>query len=132
MRAIARHRSGLTHDIEIRGHTVMSDAPGSLGGEDEGPTPQELIAGALAACTAITLRMYAGRKGWELPGLEVVAESEPGERGACGPFTVVLRLPKELTEERVRRLRVIAGKCPVHRTLASAEACVVEDRVELV
>jgi putative redox protein len=131
MRAVARERSGLTHEVEIRGHTVVSDEPGSLGGEDQGPTPQELLAGALAACTAITLRMYAGRKGWDLEGLEVVVESEPGERDACGPFTVVLSLPKELTDEQIRRLRVIAGKCPVRRTLAAPEACVVEERVEL-
>ena len=47
-----------------------------------------------------------------------------------GHFEVTLRLPKELTEEQASRLRVIASKCPVHRTLASAEACVIEDRVE--
>ena len=59
MRAVARARSGITHDIEVRGHTIVADEPGSMGGDDLGPTPQELIAGALAACTAITLRMYA-------------------------------------------------------------------------
>ena len=132
MRAVARQRSGYTHEVEIREHVVISDEPRSVGGADEGPSPQELVAGALAACTAITLRMYAERKGWGLGGLEVAVEAEPGDRDACGPFTVVLRLPKELSEEQVRRLRVIAGKCPVHRTLASPEACVVEDRVELV
>ena len=100
-----------------------------MGGDDLGPTPQEMIEGALAACTAITLRMYGGRKGWDLDGLEVVAESAPGERGACGPFVVTLRLPNGLSDEQVRRLRVIAAKCPVHRTLASPEACVIEDRV---
>ncbi|MGH2967371.1 MAG: OsmC family protein [Solirubrobacterales bacterium] len=132
MRAVARQKRGLTHEVEIRGHTVVADEPRSLGGEDEGPTPQELVTGALAACTAITVRMYAGRKGWDLGEFEVDVESESGERGACGPFTVVLRLSKELSGDRVQRLRVIAGKCPVHRTLASPEACVIEDRVELV
>jgi putative redox protein len=132
MRAVARARSGITHDIEVRWHTIVADEPGSTGGNDLGPTPQELIAGALAACTAITLRMYGGRKGWDLDGLEVVADSQPGEGGACGPFVVTLRLPNALSDEQVRRLRVIAGQCPVHRTLASPEACVIEDRVELV
>ena len=132
MTAVARWRSGFAHDVEVRGHTIVSDEPGTMGGDDLGPTPQELIAGALAACTAITLRMYGGRKGWELDGLEVVAESRPGERGACGPFVVTLRLPNGLSDEQVRRLRVIAGKCPVHRTLASPEACVIEDCVELI
>ena len=132
MRALARGAGGLTHEVEMRGHTIVSDEPGSLGGEDRGPTPQELIVGALAACTAITLRMYGARKGWDLDGLEILAESRPSERGACGPFVVTLRLPTHLSDEQVRRLRVIAARCPVHRTLASPEACVVEDRVEYV
>jgi putative redox protein len=113
-------------------HTIVSDEPASLGGEDRGPTPQELIAGALAACTAITLRMYGARKGWDLEGLEILAESRPGERGACGPFVVTLRVPEHFSDEQVRRLRVIAAKCPVHRTLSSPEACVIEDRIEYV
>jgi putative redox protein len=132
MRAVARQRRGLTHEVEIRGHTVVFDEPGSLGGDDAGPTPQELVTGALAACSAITLRMYAGRKGWGLDGLQVLVESEPGERGVCGRFTVVLRLPRELSEQQIRRLRAIAGKCPVHRTLSSSQACAVDDRIELV
>jgi putative redox protein len=100
MRAVARARSGITHEIKVRGHTIVADEPGSMGGDDQGPTPQELIAGALAACTAITLRMYGGRKGWDLDGFEVVAESRPGERGACGPFVVTLRLPSSLLTSR--------------------------------
>lgn len=131
-RATARRRDGHTHDTEIRGHTVVFDEPEDSGGADEGPTPQEMLTGALAACAAITMEMYAERKGWELGDVEVIAESEPGEKGACGPFTVTLRLSKDLSDEQVERLKVIAGKCPVHRTLASPEACVVEDRVELV
>jgi putative redox protein len=111
-------------------HTVTVDAATGAGGGNRGATPQELLTGALAACTAMTLRMYGERKGWDLDGLEVVAEAKPGGRGACGPFGVTLRLSKELSEEQVRRLRVIASKCPVHRTLASREACAVEDRVE--
>ena len=130
IRASARHLSGLAHTVALRDHTTTVDASADAGGDNQGPTPQELLTGALAACTAITVRMYGGRKGWDLDGLEVVAEAMPGERGACGPFEVTLRVPKELSEEQVRRLRVIASKCPVHRTLASPEACVVEDRIE--
>ena len=131
IRASARELGGLAHAVEFRDHTVTVDASKDAGGDNEGATPQELLTGALAACTAITLRMYGRRKGWGLDGLEVVAEARPGERGACGPFEVTLRLPKELSEEQISRLRVIASKCPVHRTLASREACVIEDRVEL-
>lgn len=130
IRASARHLGGLAHAIELREHVVDVDEPADAGGDNLGPTPEELLTGALAACTAITLRMHGGRKGWDLDGLEVVAEAKPGERGACGPFEVTLRLPKELSEEQVRRLRVIASKCPVHRTLASPEACAIKDRVE--
>ena len=130
IRAGAKQASGLAHAVELRDHNITVDAWADAGGDNSGPTPQELLIGALAACTAITVRMYGKRKGWDLDGLEVVAEAEPGERGACGPFEVTLRLPKELSEEQVHRLRVIASKCPIHRTLASPEACAIEDRVE--
>ena len=130
IRASAKHLDGLAQAVELGGHTIDVDASVDAGGDNHGPTPQELLTGALAACTAITLRMYGRRKGWDLDGLEVVADAKPGERGACGPFEVTLRLPKELSEEQVGRLRVIASKCPVHRTLASREACLIEDRVE--
>jgi putative redox protein len=130
IRASARHLSGLAQAVELRDHTISVDASEDAGGDNRGPTPQELLTGALASCTAITLRMYGRRKGWDLDGLEVVAEARPGERGACGPFEVTLRVPKKLSEEQVHRLRVIASKCPVHRTLADREACVIEDRVE--
>ena len=129
-RASAKQHTGLAHAVELRDHTITVDASAGAGGDNLGPTPQELLTGALAACTAITVRMYGARKRWDLDGLEVVAEARPGERAACGPFEVTLRVPRDLTDEQVRRLRVIASKCPVHRTLASREACVVEDRVE--
>ncbi len=129
-RAVAQRRDGYTHEVVIRDHTIVADEPRDGGGNDRGPTPQELLTGALAACTAITVEMYADRKGWELGDLRVVAESEPGEKGACGPFTVTMHLPPELSDEQVERLREIAGKCPVHRTLASPEACAVDERVE--
>ena len=130
IRASAKQVDGLAHAVALGDHTIDVDASAEASGDNQGPTPQELLTGALAACTAITVRMYGGRKGWDVDGLEVVAEAKPGERGACGPFEVTLRLPNELSEEQVRRLRVIASKCPVHRTLASPEACVIEDRVE--
>jgi putative redox protein len=127
--AVARQREGLAHEVEVRGHTLVSDEPGHIGGNDEGPTPQELVAGALAACTAITLRLYADRKRWDVSGLEVAVESDTGESEEC-TFRVILRLPSRLDDEQVDRLRVIAGKCPVHRLLG--RACEVEDRVEVV
>ncbi len=87
------------------------------GGEDAGPDPQELLAASLAACTAITMEMYAERKGWEIGEVEVEVQYSPAERGCPTKFELVLRLPEEMPAEQVERMRVIAAKCPVHRTL---------------
>jgi putative redox protein len=130
--ARARRRSGYTHDVEVDGHELVIDESESAGGADQGPSPTRLLAASLAACTAITLEMYADRKGWELGELEVEAEMEYGESSAPKSFTVILRLPRVLSEDQVERLKVIAGKCPVHRTLASETDVQIEDRVELV
>jgi putative redox protein len=130
--ARARRRSGYTHDVEVDGHELVIDEPESAGGADQGPSPTRLLAASLAACTAITLEMYADRKGWDLGELEVEAEMEYGESSAPKSFTVILRLPRVLSEDQVERLKVIAGKCPVHRTLASETEVQIEDRVELI
>ena len=94
-----------------------------------GPSPQELLAASLAACTAITMEMYAKRKGWVVDGLEVVCDYTPAERGCPTKFELVMRMPASLSEEQTERLRVIAAKCPVHRTLEGEVAF--EERVEL-
>ena len=111
-------RSTFTHQVDIRQHHLTIDEPVEDGGEDQGPSPQELLAASLASCTAITLEMYAKRKGWELGPIEVSCEYTPAERGCPTNFTLVLRLPADLSEEQIERLRLIASKCPVHRTLA--------------
>ena len=72
---------------------------------------------SLASCTAITLEMYAARKGWDIGPVEVDAEYTPAERGCPTKFQLVLRLADDLPEDQVERLRVIAAKCPVHRAL---------------
>ncbi len=130
MRASARPVGGLAHLVEIGEHTLVVDASADAGGDSSGPTPNELITGALASCAAMTMRMYGRRKGWDVDDVEVLVEAQSGERGGCAHFEVTLRLPQELSDEQVHRLRVIASRCPVHRTLASAEPCVIEDRVE--
>lgn len=106
-----------THRVAMRQHDLIADEPGDLGGADQGPTPQELLAASIATCTAITVEMYARRKGWETGPIEVECEYTPAERGQPTQFNVVLRLPSACTEEQAERLRVIAAKCPVHRTL---------------
>jgi len=119
MRAVATQRDGFTHDVKVRGHSFVADEPAETGGDDEGPSPQELLAAALASCTAITMEMYAKRKGWNLEGVEVDCNYSPAERGAPVRFQLRFKLPAHLSEEQVERLQVIAAKCPVHRTLES-------------
>ncbi len=133
MKATARRTARLTytHRVLVRQHEVCVDEPPEEGGDDLGPSPLELLAASLAACTAITMELYAKRKGWELGQVEVeCGYSLPAERGSPTHFELVLRLSDELTAEQVERLRVIAAKCPVHRTLEGEVTF--GERVELV
>ena len=117
MKATARRVGTYRHEIAIRSHELAADEPTEHGGADTAPSPQELLAASLASCTAITMEMYATRKGWELPDVEVAVEYQPAERGCPTRFELVLRLPADLPAEQVERLTTIAAKCPVHRTL---------------
>ena len=117
MKATATRADGFRHTVKIRGHEVTADEKLEDGGTDEGPTPLELLAGSLAACTAVTMEMYADRKGWDVDGLEVDCRYTPAERGCPTRFELVMKMPAHLSDETVERLRVIAAKCPVHRTL---------------
>ena len=117
MKATATRQSGYRHVVKVRSHDVTIDEPEASGGTDAGPSPQELLAASLASCTAVTMEMYAQRKGWNVGDVEVVCEYTAGERGCPTRFNLVMRFPDSLTDEQVERLRVIAAKCPVHRTL---------------
>jgi putative redox protein len=129
MRATARQVERFRHDIKVRSHNVVSDEPEDAGGDDAGPSPQELLAAALASCTAITMEMYASRKGWNVAGMEVDCRYSPAERGSPTRFELIMRMPAHLSEEQVERLQIIAAKCPVHRTLEGEVAF--DERVEL-
>jgi putative redox protein len=117
MKATARRIGTYKHAIQVRDHQVLADEPRDNGGDDSGPSPQELLAVSLASCTAITMEMYAARKGWDIGPVEVECEYSPAERGSPTRFELVLRIPESVGEEQVERLKVIAAKCPVHRTL---------------
>ena len=117
MRATAQRVKAFRHIVKVRDHRMAVDEPQDQGGDDTGPSPQELLAASLASCTAVTMEMYAARKGWDVGDLEVACEYTPAERGCPTRFSLVLRFPPTLTDEQVTRLRVIAAKCPVHRTL---------------
>jgi putative redox protein len=118
MRAIARREGGkLQQQVKIRDHRITADEPRDLGGEDAGPSPQELLAASLASCTAITMEMYAHRKGWDVGDIVVDVDYEPAQRGSPTRFTLDVQLSKELPEDQRAKLMTIAAKCPVHRTL---------------
>src|SRR3954470_1206208 len=130
MRAVARQRKKFAHDLIVREHTLTADEPTDEGGEDSGPSPQELLAASLASCTAITMEMYAQRKGWDIGDLVVDVNYEPAQRGSPTKFQMAVKLPKELPEEQREKMMQIAAKCPVHRTLEGE--VIFDEKVELV
>lgn len=119
MKATARRQShsAYTTQVDIRQHSLIADEPRDQGGDDDGPSPQELLAASLASCTAITIEMYAKRKGWDLGNFEVKCQYTPAERGCPTKFRLDFRIPSGTSEEQIERLKIIAAKCPVHRTL---------------
>ncbi len=117
MKASSTRSGTFKQTVRVREHQLLADEPAEDGGEDAGPSPQELLAASLASCTAITMEMYAQRKGWDLGATEVTCEYSPADRGCPTRFDLVLRLPDHLSDDQVSRLKVIAAKCPVHRTL---------------
>lgn len=101
--------------IKIGPHELVGDEPVSVGGDDGGPDPHELVLAGLGTCTSMTVKMYADRKGWPLAAVEV----EIGAVKQEGAWVVqrAIRLEGELTEEQRARLLEIAEKCPVHKML---------------
>jgi putative redox protein len=130
MRATSRRVDGrLEQDVEVRKHRLTADEPKDHGGQDSGPSPQELLAASLASCTAITMEMYAERKGWHVGEIAVDVNYEPAQRGSPTRFKMKVEFPKELPEEQRERLMQIGAKCPVHRTLEGE--VMFEETVEL-
>ena len=105
--------------LSLRGGGIMADEPEEVGGLGTGPTPYELLSAALAACTVMTMRLYAERKSWPLPPFEVeVAHSlVPGDPPR-DRLSRRIAFDGEIDGERRARLLEIADRCPVHRTLA--------------
>jgi putative redox protein len=131
MRAISRRIGDrLRQQVQIREHELTADEPEDHGGEDSGPSPQELLAASLASCTAVTMEMYAVRKGWDVGEITVDVNYEPAHRGSPTRFKMTVNLSKEVPEEQRERLMQIAAKCPVHRTLEGE--VMFDEHVELV
>lgn len=107
--------------VSVRGHRFLFDEPPAAGGEDQGPTPRELLSAALGACTAITLRMYAQRKQWPLQTVRVTVTRDDARAKAENLPGVLRRridLRGDLNAEQLERLLEIADRCPVHKLLS--------------
>jgi putative redox protein len=115
MAASAHARCEVKYQVQtsVRRHQVPADEPLAAGGTDTAPSPLELLTSGLAACTAITLRMYAERKGWELGTVRV--DCRAFAEGGGYRFERVIRLGAPLDDEQRRRLGEIAEKTPVTR-----------------
>lgn len=125
--ALIRLDEGFKTYITAGNHTLIVDEPLSDGGTDAGPSAKEMLVGSLGACVAVTVKMYAQRKGWNLDGIEVAVNMEKikaadypaytGTEEFVNEFRLQISFKGALTDEQRTRLLEIAGKCPVHRIL---------------
>lgn len=124
----ARLESGLRVAITNGRHNWFVDEPIDVGGGDQGPTPYELLVGSLAACTAITLRLYANLKGIDLESITAeytfdrvhiadCAECESSDSGRIERIRSRIVIGGSFTAEQQKRISDIASRCPVHKSL---------------
>lgn len=126
--AVARiGKKGFTTEIRAGRHSFLADEPPTVGGDDLGPTPYDLLVSGLGACTVMTMRMYADRKNWEVEEIRVHLEhdhvyEEDVQAAGDTPRKIdvirrIIEIEGDLDEKQISRLMDIADKCPVHRTL---------------
>ncbi|MEA5447359.1 OsmC family protein [Leptolyngbya sp. CCNP1308] len=114
---VSSNASWFGQDVAIRQFQLTADEPAAIGGDDRGPTPTEFLLAGLGSCKAITIQMYAERKGWSVDRVGVVADLKTVDRQSI--IEVRLTLAGDLTEEQRQRLREIGDRCPVHRLLSA-------------
>ena len=124
MRVTEADANGFLQDVQSGPHHVLADEPATFGGTNKGLTPYGFVSAGLGACTSMTIRMYARRKGWPLTGVSVdIKHAKQHAMDAAAPgnkvdhFERLIHLEGNLSEEQRQRLLEIADKCPVHRTL---------------
>jgi putative redox protein len=115
---VKTHRGAgpLQQVIEIGRHRLLTDLAPEFGGEDSGPEPHDLLAAALAACTTLTVNLYARRKGWPLD--EVQVSVRHGQEGAAYGLHRSIHYVGPLDAAQQARLLEVANHCPVHKTLS--------------
>jgi putative redox protein len=129
---VARRIEGYSHEVDLGDtRSIVVDEPVEQGGTDTGPRPTQLLAASLAGCTAITIELYAERKGWELPTLEVAVDMRSDEQRNPTHFEVEVALPEGLDDEQRQKLMVIAEKCPVHKLLEHGSEIIVVERARV-
>jgi putative redox protein len=120
--------AGFLQDVQAGPHHLLADEPLAYGGTNRGPSPYGLLAAGLGACTSMTLRMYARRKGWPMQHVSVdVSHDKVHAQDASTPSTANIDLFRrritvtgDLSAEQRRKLLEIADKCPVHKTLKAS------------
>ena len=123
------NNEGYTTNMKVGNHYMIADEPESVGGHDFGPSPYEFVSAGLSACTAMTIKMYVARKGWDLQHVEVhtsygkqhMEDCENCENSTAkiDTFQREIKLKGNLDEKQIKRILEIADKCPVHKTLHS-------------
>jgi putative redox protein len=114
-------------ELHARTHALIADEPLDVGGLDEGPRPGDFMRMALASCTAITLRMYADRKQFEVDKIKVKVSNGPFDQKTV--YTSEIEITGNLTPEQKDRMLQIAKLCPVHKTLTNPVEIQTELRV---
>ena len=129
MEAIAKINSKYRTEIDARGHQLIADEPEENGGQNSGPSPGDFLRSSLASCTAITLKMYADRKEWATGEISVKVEYRKNLDDFEPNFHVEVSFEnKDLTEDQLKRLDLIAKKCPGHKILSKSHERQVKTR----